>query len=181
MVCCCNSSTPLVPCSLAGSKICASARVILWAAWRRASTSERAIAAPLAITCTDLAGTVYPAGSIMGARNRACGASSNACVRSIKCACGASLRAFSVDSADPARKITSAPSTLASSFGAKIAGSPPCEVGKLTEQGGEPAILAPFEEASVEGADVIFLAGSAESTEKARKLAPQAHLIDLTH
>ena len=54
------------------------------------------------------------------------------------------------------------------------------EVGKLTEQGGEPAILAPFEEASVEGADVIFLAGSAESTEKARRLAPQAHLIDLT-
>lgn len=55
------------------------------------------------------------------------------------------------------------------------------EPGKLTEQGGEPAILVPFEEASVEGADVIFLAGSAESTEKARKLAPQAHLIDLTH
>ena len=54
------------------------------------------------------------------------------------------------------------------------------EVGKLTEQGGEPAILAPFEESSVDGADVIFLAGSAESTEKARKLAPQAHLIDLT-
>jgi aspartate-semialdehyde dehydrogenase len=55
------------------------------------------------------------------------------------------------------------------------------EPGKLTEQGGEPAILGPLEEASLEGADVIFLAGSAESTEKARKLAPEAHLIDLTH
>src|SRR5882724_9169936 len=128
MVCCCNSSTPLEPCSLAGSKISATARVILWTAWRRASTRARAIAAPLAITCTDLAGTVYPAGSIMGARNRACGASSRACVRSIRCACGASFRAFSVDSADPARKITSAPSTLASSNGARIAGSPPFSV-----------------------------------------------------
>jgi len=55
------------------------------------------------------------------------------------------------------------------------------EPGKLTEQGGEPAILAPFEETSLEGADVIFLAGSADSAERARQLAPQARLIDLTH
>src|SRR5258708_37932118 len=127
-VCCCNSSTPPVPCSLAGSKMCASARVILWTAWRRASTSARAIAAPLAITCTDLAGTLYPAGSIMGASKRACGVSSKACVRSIRCAGGAGSRAFSVDSASPARKITSAPSTLDSSHGVRIAGSPPCSV-----------------------------------------------------
>jgi aspartate-semialdehyde dehydrogenase len=55
------------------------------------------------------------------------------------------------------------------------------ETGKLTEQSGEPAFLAALERENLESAGVIFLAGPRESVEKARELAPRAHLIDLTY
>jgi aspartate-semialdehyde dehydrogenase len=55
------------------------------------------------------------------------------------------------------------------------------EVGKLTEQGGEPVFLAPLEWDNLDSARVIFLAGPPESVQKVRKLAPRAHLIDLAH
>lgn len=55
------------------------------------------------------------------------------------------------------------------------------EAGKLTEQGGEPALLIPLEGQNLEYAHVIFLAGAVESVEKLRGLAPRAHLIDLTY
>jgi hypothetical protein len=54
------------------------------------------------------------------------------------------------------------------------------EVGKLTERGGEPAVLGALEEENLEFARVIFLAGSVESVQRVRELAPQATLIDLT-
>ena len=55
------------------------------------------------------------------------------------------------------------------------------ETGKLTEQSGEPALLLALEEGSLESADVIFLAATAESAQKVREMAPHAHLIDLTN
>jgi aspartate-semialdehyde dehydrogenase len=55
------------------------------------------------------------------------------------------------------------------------------EVGKVTEQGGEPAFLAALEEENLESARVIFLAGPPESANKVRELAPGAYLIDLTY
>ena len=55
------------------------------------------------------------------------------------------------------------------------------EVGKLTDLGGEPAILGALEEENLESARVIFLAGSPESAHRVRELAPRAHLIDLTY
>jgi len=55
------------------------------------------------------------------------------------------------------------------------------EVGKITDQGGEPAFLGALEEENLESARVIFLAGPPESAHRVRELAPQAHLIDLTY
>ena len=55
------------------------------------------------------------------------------------------------------------------------------EVGKLTEQGGEPAFLGALEEENLDSARVILLAGPPESADKVRQLAPKAHLIDLTY
>lgn len=54
------------------------------------------------------------------------------------------------------------------------------EAGKLTEQGGEPAILGELDQASLESAQVIFLAGPPESTSKVKSLRPRGALIDLT-
>ena len=54
------------------------------------------------------------------------------------------------------------------------------EAGKLTEHSGEPAFLGPLDRQNLELAQVIFLAGPGESSEQVRKLAPRAHLIDLT-
>ncbi len=55
------------------------------------------------------------------------------------------------------------------------------EAGKLTEHGGEPAVVAPLEGENLDSAHAIFLAGSPESAGRVRKLAPRAHLIDLTY
>lgn len=55
------------------------------------------------------------------------------------------------------------------------------EPGKLTEQAGEAAVLSPLESQNLEFAHLIFLAGALDSVEKLRKLAPRAHLIDLTY
>jgi aspartate-semialdehyde dehydrogenase len=55
------------------------------------------------------------------------------------------------------------------------------EVGKLTEHGGGAAFISALERENLERARVIFLAGSREANEKARQLAPHAHLIDLTY
>ncbi|HVP45739.1 MAG TPA: Asd/ArgC dimerization domain-containing protein [Bryobacteraceae bacterium] len=55
------------------------------------------------------------------------------------------------------------------------------ETGKLTEQGGEPAFVLGLERESLEAAQVIFLAGTPESAQKAREIAPRAQLIDLTN
>lgn len=50
----------------------------------------------------------------------------------------------------------------------------------LSEQAGEPVILDPLEEGSLDAARVVFLAGSAASSRKALRLAPRALLIDLS-
>jgi aspartate-semialdehyde dehydrogenase len=55
------------------------------------------------------------------------------------------------------------------------------EPGKLTEQGGEPAVIIPLEDENLEFARVILLAGSLESVKKVREIAPRTHLIDLTY
>jgi aspartate-semialdehyde dehydrogenase len=55
------------------------------------------------------------------------------------------------------------------------------ETGKLTEHGGEPAVVVPLEEEHLDSARAIFLAGSPESAGRVRQLAPRAHLIDLTY
>src|SRR5579872_3289346 len=55
------------------------------------------------------------------------------------------------------------------------------EAGKLTEHSGEPAFVAALEAENLESARLIFLAGSPDSVRKVRKLAPRAHLIDLSY
>jgi aspartate-semialdehyde dehydrogenase len=55
------------------------------------------------------------------------------------------------------------------------------EAGKLTEQGGEPAFLVALEKESLDSAGVIFLAGPADVSQKARDLAAGVPLIDLTY
>src|ERR1700686_100720 len=55
------------------------------------------------------------------------------------------------------------------------------EAGKLTEHGGEPALIAPLEREDLDFARVIFLASSPESIGRGRELAPLAQLIDLTY
>ncbi|HUJ20426.1 MAG TPA: Asd/ArgC dimerization domain-containing protein [Bryobacteraceae bacterium] len=54
------------------------------------------------------------------------------------------------------------------------------EVGKLTHQGGEAAIVAALETQNLGPAGIIFLAGPPESTRRAMEVAPDARLIDLT-
>jgi len=55
------------------------------------------------------------------------------------------------------------------------------EAGKLTEQGGEPALVGALDKESLKSARVVFLAGPAESTRKVLDLAPSGRLIDLTY
>ncbi len=52
---------------------------------------------------------------------------------------------------------------------------------KLTEQGGEPALVWGLEAAGLSEARVAILAGTRESARKVLELAPPAHLIDVTH
>ena len=52
----------------------------------------------------------------------------------------------------------------------------------LTEQDGEPAIITPLDEEALRGARIAFLAGSAQSTRRARGVAANGPaLIDLTY
>ena len=67
-VCCCNSSTPGVPRSLAGSKIWIADRRTGKRACSRGSTIAMAMAAGCAIECTASSGARNPAGSTNGAR-----------------------------------------------------------------------------------------------------------------
>lgn len=55
------------------------------------------------------------------------------------------------------------------------------EVGKLTVQAGEPALLNPLEGQNLELARVILLAGAVRSVGNVRQLAPHTPLIDLTY
>jgi aspartate-semialdehyde dehydrogenase len=55
------------------------------------------------------------------------------------------------------------------------------ETGKLTEIGGSPAFLAKLEAGELEDADVVILAGSAESSKKALAANPSGVVIDLTY
>ena len=55
------------------------------------------------------------------------------------------------------------------------------ETGRLTEIGGEPAFVAKLDPDTLEGVDVVILAGSPESSKQAVKAAPGAVFIDLTH
>ncbi len=63
----------------------------------------------------------------------------------------------------------------------KLVAGEESESGKLTEQGGEPALVWSLEVESLEGAAAVFLAGSPESSRKALALPAAAPLIDLTH
>jgi len=65
-------------------------------------------------------------------------------------------------------------------LGLKLIAAEGEEAGKLTEQSGEPAILVALDQRSLDSAQVIFLAGSPESTRKVLDLALEALLIDLT-
>jgi aspartate-semialdehyde dehydrogenase len=60
-----------------------------------------------------------------------------------------------------------------------IAGSEE-ETGRLTQEGGEPAVVGGNESANLEGMPALLLAGSPESTRKAIELADGPILIDLT-
>ncbi|MEX2262884.1 MAG: Asd/ArgC dimerization domain-containing protein [Bryobacteraceae bacterium] len=51
----------------------------------------------------------------------------------------------------------------------------------LTEQEGEPAVVRPLDALALNDADVVFLAGSQESSRKALELASGPVLIDLTY
>ena len=56
------------------------------------------------------------------------------------------------------------------------------KAGLLTEQGGEPAVIWGLQEQALRDAQVVFLAGSGESTQKVLELRADAPvLIDLTH
>ena len=55
------------------------------------------------------------------------------------------------------------------------------EAGKLTEQGGEPVFLVSLEKENLDSADVIFLAGPPDVSQRARELAAGVPLIDLTN
>lgn len=55
------------------------------------------------------------------------------------------------------------------------------EAGTLTEQSGEAAVVTELTALNLGTANVVFLAGTAESTREAIKLAATSTLIDLTH
>jgi aspartate-semialdehyde dehydrogenase len=55
------------------------------------------------------------------------------------------------------------------------------EAGKITELGGSAAFIAKLEAETVEDADVLVLAGSAESSKKALEANPGGLIIDLTY
>ena len=56
------------------------------------------------------------------------------------------------------------------------------EAATLTEQDGEPAIITPLDEEALRGARITFLAGSSESSRRAREVAADGPtLIDLTY
>lgn len=64
----------------------------------------------------------------------------------------------------------------------KLISEDPAKAGALTEQGGEPALVWVLDENAVREAQVVLLAGSAESTLKALDLrADTPGTIDLTH
>jgi len=54
------------------------------------------------------------------------------------------------------------------------------EAGTLTEQAGEAAVVGALEAESLSDAQLVFLAGSPESSRQAAQLAPRAVFIDLT-
>ncbi len=66
-------------------------------------------------------------------------------------------------------------------FGLKLVAEDEEEAGKLTEVAGEASFLAGLDAAALEGAAALLLAGSAESSRRARELAPGAAVIDLTY
>ena len=55
------------------------------------------------------------------------------------------------------------------------------EAGKITEQSGEPAFVVPLEPKRLEAADIIFLAGPAESTKSVLEISPEAGVIDFSY
>jgi aspartate-semialdehyde dehydrogenase len=55
------------------------------------------------------------------------------------------------------------------------------EAGKITEQSGEPAFVVPLEPKRLESADIIFLAGPAESTKSVLEFSPEAGVIDFSY
>jgi aspartate-semialdehyde dehydrogenase len=55
------------------------------------------------------------------------------------------------------------------------------EVGLLTHQDGEPAMVGALEKHNFDSAGIVFLAGPAETVAKVTALAPEAQLIDLTY
>lgn len=54
------------------------------------------------------------------------------------------------------------------------------EAGRLTIVGKEPAVVAKLDRDAIESARVLILAGTAESSKEALKMAPEALVIDLT-
>ena len=66
-------------------------------------------------------------------------------------------------------------------FDVKLVAAPEEEAGKITEAGGEPAVLLKLEPEAFEGVSVILLAGSPESARQIAELKIPAALIDLTY
>ncbi len=70
-------------------------------------------------------------------------------------------------------------------FRTKLIGADETEAGTLTEEGGEPVVMTALDEENLAAAQVVFLAGSAESTRKAAEIVSRLHtdpvLVDLTY
>jgi len=79
------------------------------------------------------------------------------------------------------REIRDIVATSAPELSLRLIGADEAESGRLTRVGDEPSVVNVLQAETLAGAQAVFLAGSAESSRKALKLAgPSATVIDLT-